>query len=194
MPKKKELIIAALADSKSQPGSYALVLEDAETRYRIPVIIGAFEAQAIAIAMEHMQPARPLTHDLMQHLLEGLGARLQEVLIHSLIDGIFHAQLSLLKADGELLLISARTSDAVALAIRCGAPIYAYETVIEEAGLLADIWQTVQKKGSFSEYSLEDLESLLQKLIDKEDYESAVRIRNIIDARKPPAPDEASPQ
>ena len=184
MAVKKELIVVGLSESKSQPGSYALILEEDDSRYRIPVIIGTFEAQAIAVAMEQMQPARPLTHDLMAQLLDGMGGRLQEMLIHSLVDGVFYAQLLILKPDSKLITLQARTSDAVALAIRCGAPIYAYDTVIEEAGLLADIWQTVQKKGSFSAYSLEELEVLLQKLIDKEDYESAARIRNIIESRQ----------
>jgi hypothetical protein len=184
MNERRELTVAAMSASESQPGNYALILEDMENRRRMPVIIGTSEAQAIAIAIERMQPARPLTHDLLKSMLDALGARLQEVLIHSLIEGVFHATMLLQTADGENREIDARTSDAIALAVRCDAPIFTYEHVIEEAGILADSILARQKKGSLAAYSLAELEELLKKVIEKEDYESATRIRDYINRRK----------
>ncbi len=174
----------ALSDSASQPNSYALILEDTDTNRRIPIIIGIGEAQAIAVTMERMQPARPLTHDLMKNTLDALGVKLKEVLIHSLLDGVFHAAIVLEKEDKTLLQIDARTSDAVALAVRFNAPILAYDNVIEEAGILSDSFWAKHKKGSFADYSIEDLEDLLKKVVEKEDFESAVRIREVIKRRK----------
>lgn len=184
MSAKREITVAAMSASESNPGNYALILEDLESRRRIPIIIGAAEAQAIAIAMEHMQPARPLTHDLLKATIDALGAQLREVLIHSLVDGVFHAQLLLQKIDGATVTLDARTSDAIALAVRCDAPIFTFENVIDEAGILADSLLARQKKGSLALYSLTELEDLLQKVIDKEDYESASRIRDYISRRK----------
>jgi uncharacterized protein len=181
---KKELAIVALSDSASQANSYALILEDTETNRRIPIIIGLSEAQAIAVTMERMQAIRPLTHDLMKNTLDALGVKLKEVLIHSLIEGVFHAVLILEKEDGSLLQIDSRTSDAIALAVRCNTPIVAYDNVIEEAGILSESFWATHKKGSFADYSVEDLEDLLKKVIEKEDYESAVRIREVINRRK----------
>ena len=136
MSEKRELGVAALSTSESHPGNFALILEDLETRRRIPIIIGSSEAQSIAIVMEQMQPARPLTHDLFVSMLTALGATVQEVLIHSLVDGIFHAQIVLKSVSGELLNLDARSSDAIAIALRCNVSIYTYESVVDEAGFL----------------------------------------------------------
>lgn len=181
---KKELAVVALSNSESQPGHYALILEDIDTHRRIPVIIGAFEAQSIAIAMERINPLRPLTYDLMQNMILQLGATMQDMLIHTLTDGIFQATITLKKNDNDLLEIESRTSDAVALAVRFQVPIYAYEQVIEEAGILSDVFLAKYKKGSLAEYSITELEELLEKVLAKEDYESAVRIRDLIERRK----------
>ncbi|HMO38735.1 MAG TPA: bifunctional nuclease family protein [Saprospiraceae bacterium] len=181
---KKELAVVALSDSESQPGQYALILEDVETQRRIPIIIGAFEAQAIAIAMERIQPLRPLTYDLMQNMIQSLHVKVNEVLIHALVDGIFHAHIILEQANKDLLILDARTSDAIALAVRCQAPIYTYAHIIEEAGILSDVFLAQYKKGSLAEYTLPELEELLAKVLAKEDYESAVRIRDLIDRRR----------
>jgi uncharacterized protein len=183
-PIKKELAVVALSDSVSQPNSYALILEDMDTNRRIPIIIGVAEAQAIAVTMERMQPARPLTHDLMKNTLDALAVKLKEVLINSLIEGVFHAVLILEKEDNTVIQIDSRTSDAIALAVRFNAPIVAYEHVIEEAGILSDSFWAKHNKGSLADYSLEDLEDLLKKVVEKEDYESAVRIREVISRRK----------
>lgn len=183
MTTKRELGVAALSTSDSHPGNFALILEDLETRRRIPVIIGAAEAQSIAIVMEQMQPARPLTHDLFVSMLTALGAKLEEVLIHSLIDGIFYAQLIMKSSTGAEIVLDARCSDAIALAVRCNVPIYTYDNVVEEAGFLTEVFLPHQRKGSLAEYSLAELEDLLAKVIEKEDYESAARIRNYIEKR-----------
>lgn len=182
--KKKELVVVALSESKSQPNYYALILEDIETQRRIPIIIGAFEAQSIAIAMEKISPLRPLTHDLMQSLIIELGAKITEVLIHKLHDGVFHVTVIIEKSDKGLLNIDARASDAIALAVRFQVPIYAYEGVIEEAGIFSEIFLKNHKKGSLAEYTITELEKLLEQLIAKEDYESAVRIRNLIEKKR----------
>jgi hypothetical protein len=184
MNEKKELAIVALSTSESQPGNYILILEDLEQQRRIPIVIGMPEAQAIAIAMEQMQPLRPLTHDLLKNVLESLGGVLKEVVIHQLADSVFHARLMLQKHDGTMLEIDARTSDAIALAVRCGVPVYSFENVILEAGILADSLPGHQMGGSLASYSLEELEALLEKVIAKEDYESASKIKDYIDKRK----------
>lgn len=181
MPQKIELIVAALSTSESHPGSYALVLEDVSNSHRIPIIIGGAEAQAIAIAMEKMQPMRPLTHDLLKSVVDALGGRLREVLIHQIKDGVFCATLTLQTAQGDSLLVEARTSDAIALAVRFNAPIFIYDHVMEEAGILTSSMVGRQKKGSLAEYTLAELEDLLKKVVEKEDYESAVRIRAYIE-------------
>jgi bifunctional DNase/RNase len=184
MSEKKELAIVALSVSESQPGNYVLILEDLEEQRRIPVIIGQPEAQAIAIAMEQMQPSRPLTHDLLKNVIDALGATLKEVLIHQLTAGVFHARLLLETRDGTLLETDARTSDAIALAVRCNAPVYAFEHVILSAGILADTLIGRQIGGSLASYSLAELEELLEKVIAKEDYESASKIRDYIQKKQ----------
>lgn len=184
MSEKKELAIVALSTSESQPGNYVLILEDLDQQRRIPIIIGMPEAQSIAVAMEQMQPVRPLTHDLLKSSIEALGGVLKEVVIHELLDGVFHARLVLQQHDGALVEIDARSSDAIALAVRCGIAVYSYEQVIAAAGILADTLAGHQMGGSYAKYSLAELEDLLKKVIEKEDYESASKIRDYIERRK----------
>ena len=184
MNEKKELAIVALSSSESQPGNYVLILEDLDQQRRIPIIIGMPEAQSIAIAMEQMQPVRPLTHDLLKNVIDALGGVLKEVVIHQLSDGVFHAKLILEKHDGALLETDTRASDAIALAVRCHVPVYSYENVILDAGILADTLAGRQTGGSLAKYSLAELEDLLEKVIAKEDYESASKIRDYIERRK----------
>lgn len=184
MNEKKELAIVALSTSESQPGNYVLILEDLEQQRRIPIIIGMPEAQSIAIAMEQMHPARPLTHDLLKNVMDALGGILKEVIIYQLADGVFHARLILLGQAGGTMEIDARTSDAIALAVRCGVPVYSFENVILEAGILAETLAGHQMGGSMAKYSLAELEALLEKVIAKEDYESASKIRDYIQKRK----------
>lgn len=184
MPDKIELSIAALASSETQPGHFTLVLEDVQQQRRIPLIIGANEAQAIAMSMEKMQPARPFTHDLLKNTVEALDARLEEVLIFQLQNEVFYARLLLRKSTGEAVELDARPSDAIALAVRFDAPVYSYESVINRAGILIANLETRIKKGSLAEYSLDELEDLLQRLVAKEDYESAKRIKDYLDKRR----------
>ncbi|NUO02238.1 MAG: bifunctional nuclease family protein [Saprospiraceae bacterium] len=181
---KVELAVTALSASESQPGNFALVLEDFNNQHRIPIIIGAQEAQAIAMAMEKMQPIRPMTHDLFKNALELLGASIREVLIYQLKDKVFCASILLKQANNEILNLEARASDAIALAVRAGAPIFILEHVIEEAGIMTTSLAGRPKKGSLAEYTLTELEELLQKVVEKEDYESAVRIRSYIEKRR----------
>ncbi len=123
-------------------------------------------------------------NDLLKNSMMALGAKLQEVLILSLQDGVFHASLLVQTIDKEILSIDARSSDAIALAVRFGAPIFVYEEVIEEAGLLSEIFLPNLKKGSLAEYNIAELEALLERVLEKEDFESAARIRDLIVRRK----------
>lgn len=178
---KRELWIVALSESISKPNHYALILEETTSKRRIPLIIGLNEAQAIAIAMEKMQPNRPQTHDLFQQTILQLNATLQEVLIYHLEKELFYAYL-ILKTTTGLLEIDARPSDAIALAVRFGCPIFATNEVFENSAYDFDE-KTRDKRGSYAEYTLEELEELLQKIIKKEDYESAARVRDAIEKR-----------
>ncbi|MDX2134359.1 MAG: bifunctional nuclease domain-containing protein [Saprospiraceae bacterium] len=184
MSEKVELAVVALSNSESQPGHYTLVLEDLKQLRRIPIIIGAPEAQAIAMAMENITPPRPLTHDLLRNTLKALDATVEEVLIDQLLNEVFFAKIFIRKANGERVTLDARTSDAIALAVRVDAPVYTYESLVEEAGMLSADLTGRQKKGSFAEYTIPELEELLQKVVEKEDYESAARIRRYLDQRK----------
>lgn len=179
-----ELSIIALSESISKPGNYALILEETRTKRRIPLIIGPNEAQSIAIAMEKMEPFRPLTHDLFHQTLRKLNTRIQSVLIHRLDNEVFYASIFVKsEATNELIEIDARPSDALALAVRFNCPIYATQQVIDAASYSFDE-KGQDKKGSYAEYTLEELEELLAKIIKKEDYESAARVRDAIERRR----------
>jgi bifunctional DNase/RNase len=178
-----DLSIIALSESLSKPGNYALILEDTVGRRRIPLIIGASEAQAIAVAMEKMQPLRPFTHDLFYQTLKQAGISLKEALITRVCDEIFYATIRLLTAAGETLTLDARPSDAIALAVRFDSPLRATAEVVDTSAYFIDD-KTRDKKGSYAEYTMAELEELLAKIIKKEDYESAARVRDAIDRRK----------
>ena len=182
--KKIELNIVALTHSESQPGSFALILEDVEKNRRIPIIIGVTEAQAIAVVLEKMRPPRPQTHDLFQNTIKELGARMVEVIINEVVDEKYHARL-VLEQNGHRISVDARTSDAVALAVRFQCPIYSYESIIKKTGFrIDDTDVSPDKRGSFINYPLSELEELLEKVLAKEDYESATRIRDAISRKK----------
>ncbi|MFN8357280.1 MAG: bifunctional nuclease family protein [Spirosomataceae bacterium] len=178
-----ELWIIALSESQSSANRYALVLEDTVSKRRIPLIIGLIEAQAIAIAMEKMLPSRPQTHDLFAQTLTALQASVVKVLIHHFENETFFATIYIKTHTQEILELDARPSDAIALAVRAGCAIFATEEVIEQSAYYFDE-KVRDKKGSYAEYTLEELEALLEKIIEKEDYESAVRIREAISRRK----------
>jgi uncharacterized protein len=181
---KKELYVIGLSSSVSQDGkNYALILQEIKGERKIPILIGSSEGQAIALVMEKLKTSRPITHDLFKTTIEGLGGSLKEVLIHSIVQGIFYTKLILLNSAQELIEVDARPSDAIALAVRFGCPIYSYEFVINEASVVEDSGKLVLKKGSFAEYTIDELEELLASILAKEDYESAARVRDVIERR-----------
>jgi hypothetical protein len=186
------LEIVGMSYSHSQSGAYALILGEVSGARRLPIIIGGFEAQAIAIGLEKMQPARPMTHDLMKNFADFFEIEVTEVLIHKFKEGVFHALL-MCKKEGITHQIDARTSDAVALSIRFKCPIFAYETIMEEAGILMENDEetpdnsTEVKVGSeneFSDYISTELEEMLEKAVENEDYEQASLIRDELKKRK----------
>ena len=183
--KKVELNIIALAKSESQPGNYALVLEEQDGFRRLPIIIGPFEAQAIALALEGMKPNRPMTHDLFKNTLDLAGIKLSEIQISQLKEGTFHATLIGKLEDGRPLIVDARASDAISMAVRFSCPIFTTEAIMDMAAIVLDSPSKAftNKRGKLSDYTMEELERLLKKVLDKEDYESASKIRDAI-ARK----------
>ena len=181
---KVELNLVALTNSESHPGQFALVLEDVQMKRRIPITIGESEAQAIAMVVEQMKPARPQTHDLFFNTLEALNAKLEEVLIDEIVENHYHAKLILRRAT-EKIVVDSRTSDAVAMAVRFGCPVYTFEHILEQTGFSVDTeGLPVEKRGSFINFPLHELEELLKKVLDKEDYKSASRIRDAINKKK----------
>lgn len=179
---KQELWIVALSESISKPNHYALILEDTVSKRRIPIIIGVHEAQAIAIAMEKMQPSRPQTHDLFHQTLLKLNATITEIIINRLEKEVFYANI-ILKTEHGILEIDARPSDAIALALRFDCPIFATPQVIENSAYNFDA-KSLENNKSYAEYSMEELEDLLQKIIKIEDYETAARVRDTIEQRQ----------
>lgn len=195
--KKIKLDIVGLSYSQTQSGAYALVLGEVSGRRRLPIIIGGFEAQAIAIEIEKMTPSRPLTHDLFKSFAEAYHVNIQEVIIYNLVDGIFYAKL--LCNDGKKTVeIDARTSDSIALAVRFECPIYTYEFILASAGIviegndfvyLENIDPPTEEKmatssSNFNSLSDEELKSKLQEALTEEAYEKAARIRDEITRRK----------
>jgi len=190
---KIRLDIVALSHSVTQSHNYAVVLGEKGGKRRLPIVIGGFEAQAIAVALERMSPNRPLTHDLFRNTLGAFEIELKEVVINNLIDGIFYAQL-VCEKNGELLEIDSRTSDAIAMAVRFECPIYTQEFIMESAGVILDDDQiegkteafsqpSAPKKKSLADENIVDLEELLEKAIADEDYEKAAKIRDEINKR-----------
>lgn len=198
--KKVRVEVVGIASTESN-GAYALILKEVGGERRLPIIIGAFEAQAIALELEGTRPPRPMTHDLLRSVIEALDSNLTEVCIHDLRDGTFYAYLLL--DDGEIE-VDARPSDAIALALRCGAPIYVSEDVMEEAAISPSALEEQHEENSAEEEEEEDfferlkrrsaeesrtsqprdqlqrLQQQLQKAIEEEDYERAARIRDEI--------------
>jgi len=199
--KKIELEIVALSHSITQTHSYAVVLGEVNGLRRLPIVIGGFEAQAIAVALERMQPSRPLTHDLFANFMVTFGIELNEVIIYKLEEGIFFAKL-ICQHDGESIEIDSRTSDALALAVRASCKIYTYENILETAGLYLDQPEGAAEPAHESKstqvpvgkkpvpdtemkgMNLDELNDLLQKVLEQEDYVRAIHIRDEINARK----------
>ena len=200
--KKVKLDIVGLSYSQTQSGAYALVLGEVNGRRRLPIIIGAFEAQAIAIEIEKMSPTRPLTHDLFKSFAQAYQVEITEVLIYNLVDGVFFAKL-ICNKDGEQVEIDARTSDAIAIAVRFNAVIYTYEFILASAGIVIEgndflfleniesitSGQTPEETQSpiavsgYQSLSLEELQQKLEKALSDEAYEKAARIRDEINRR-----------
>lgn len=189
---KIKLEIMGLSYSKSQTGAYALILAEEGGKRRLPIIIGGFEAQAIAIELEKMKPSRPLTHDLFKSFALSFNIYIVEVLIYRFAEGVFYAKL--VATDGVTTKeIDSRTSDAVALAIRFNCPINTYESVMKDAGIVLDeeddlISDRITKENEgqadeWEDYTIEELEELLQVAVDNEEYERASQIRDEINKR-----------
>jgi len=190
---KIELSIVALTNSVSTPSNYAIILQEETGKRRLPIIIGSFEAQSIAMALERMETTRPLTHDLFRNAMTELKVELKEVVISKLLDGVFHAEMVCERSDGQMMEIDARTSDAIALAVRFECPIYTYENILGAAGILpeeegeeqeAPAKPKKKKKNKIADYSLDELETWLEEVLGDEDYEQAARIRDEINRRQ----------
>lgn len=193
--KKIELEIIALSHSITQTHSYAVVLGEVNGLRRLPIVIGGFEAQAIAVALERMQPSRPLTHDLMKNFMLAFNVDLHEIVINDLQEGIFYSKL-LCSTDNDTVEIDSRTSDALALAVRFGCPIYTYEHILESAGIMMEDEDEKKKKeevtvssgsddkNDLKQMSLEELQHLLNDVLEQEDYIRAIAIRDEISQRK----------
>jgi bifunctional DNase/RNase len=197
--KKLELEIVALSHSVTQSHSYAVVLGEVNGVRKLPIVIGGFEAQAIAVALENMQPTRPLTHDLMKNMMSAFQVQLVEVLIHRIHEGIFYAKL-ICQSATEIIEIDSRTSDALALAVRFDAPIFTFESILDSAGLQMD--DTTPKavgtdedkksktkvsatpKNDLAALSVAELQTMLEEVLEQEDYIRAAQIRDEINTRK----------
>jgi hypothetical protein len=191
---KVKLEIVGLSYSQTQSGAYALVLAETGGKRSLPIIIGGFEAQAIAIELEKMTPTRPLTHDLFKSFAQSFQIEVVEVIIYNLVEGVFYAKLICSK-DEKFSEIDARTSDAIALGVRFKCPIYTYENILASAGILLDENAELQQETPSSEvstttsekpattYNVEELEQQLLDAIENEDYELASRLRDEINKR-----------
>ncbi|MDG2151179.1 MAG: bifunctional nuclease family protein [Polaribacter sp.] len=197
-----QLNIKGISYSQTQSGAYALVLTEMEGSRTLPIVIGAFEAQSIAIALEtEIRPPRPLTHDLFKTFSDRFSISVTEVVIHKLVDGVFFSSL-ICQRDGVEETIDTRTSDAIAIAVRFQAPIYTYENILEKAGVFlkieeefgiktpsesekdsTELKKLTTKKETFSAVSIEELHKQLTKAVTDEKYELAAKIRDEISKR-----------
>lgn len=204
------LKIKGISYSQTQNGAYALILNEVEGDRKLPIVIGAFEAQSIAIALEkEIKPPRPLTHDLFKNFADRFDIIIKQVIIHKLVDGVFYSSI-ICERDKMEEIVDARTSDAIALALRFNAPIFTYKTILDKAGIFLkfsskekedeksddsimvnEILQeaeTVQIKGSandgYSELTMEELYKELEKAVNNENYEKAAKLRDEISKRE----------
>lgn len=196
--KKIELEIVALSHSITQTHSYAVVLGEVNGLRRLPIVIGGFEAQAIAVALERMNPSRPLTHDLMKNFMMAFNVELHEIVINDLQEGIFYSKLVCSSAN-DTVEIDSRTSDALALAVRFGCPIFTYDNILEQAGVLMEDDQKKISTGGATQpavsseqpagkdnlknMTLDQLNTLLAEVLEHEDYIKAIAIRDEIKSR-----------
>jgi uncharacterized protein len=198
--KKIALEIVGLTYSQNHQGAYNLVLEEVLGKRKLPIVIGGFEAQSIAVELEKMKPSRPLTHDLIKTLADGFHINIIEVIIHSLIEGVFYAKIICTSGEKQLE-IDARTSDAIAVAVRFDCPIVTYESILSKAGISLSESETTLESGSNKDVidhalpveiadddltfkSTEELKQMLEDALNDEDYEKASQIRDEINQRK----------
>ncbi len=193
---KVKLEIVGLSYSQTQSGAYALVLAEVGGKRRLPIIIGGFEAQAIAIELEKMTPTRPLTHDLFKSFATAFDIEVKEVVIYNLVEGIFYSKL-ICEKDGLTTEIDARTSDAIAIGVRFNCPVYTFESILASAGILLDENsndndfafgeeedEKIEKpKETINSLSTEDLEKQLNNALENEDYELASKLRDEMNKR-----------
>jgi len=194
---KVNLEIIGLTYSESSTGAYVLVLGDKNSRRRLPIVIGSAEAESIAVGIEKHKNGRPHTHDLFLRFAHEFGVQIMEVVINRFRDGVYYSMLVCKQGD-DLTMVDARPSDAIAIAVRVGCEIYAYESVMEEAGIIMDDMDEptndgqeddnninkVQNEPDLEMLTLNELEDLLQLAIDDEDYQKAARIRDEINGRQ----------
>lgn len=198
------LNIKGISYSQTQNGAYALILSEVDGERKLPIVIGAFEAQSIAIALEkEIKPPRPLTHDLFKNFSDRFEIVVKQVIIHKLVDGVFYSSL-ICERDKIEEIIDARTSDAIALALRFQAPIFTYKNILDKAGiylhsekkeeekkedvlvneLLPDEVEISSNDPDYKKMSLSELNKMLEEAVKAEDYEKAVRLRDEISKRK----------
>ena len=203
------LKIKGISYSQTQNGAYALILNEVEGDRKLPIVIGAFEAQSIAIALEkEIKPPRPLTHDLFKNFCDRYAITVKQVIIHKLVDGVFYSSI-ISERDGDEEIVDARTSDAIALALRFNAPIFTYKTILDKAGIFLKFsakdkeedgddsivvdeilqeGETVEIESgtgnAYREMTLEELHKELDKAVANEDYEKAAKLRDEISKRK----------
>ncbi len=199
------LNIKGISYSQTQNGAYALILSEVDGDRKLPIVIGAFEAQSIAIALEkEIKPPRPLTHDLFKNFADRFDIVVKQVIIHKLVDGVFYSSI-ICERDKIEEIIDARTSDAIALALRFHAPIFTYKNILDQAGIFlkvspkmedgkeedvnqenelatSDI-ELVGNEANYQKLSLEELSRMLEQAVDSEDYELAARLRDEISKR-----------
>ncbi|AXG73324.1 hypothetical protein DVK85_03395 [Flavobacterium arcticum] len=201
-----KLTIKGISYSQTQNGAYALILNEVDGERKLPIVIGAFEAQSIAIALEkEIKPPRPLTHDLFKNFADRFDIVVKQVIIHKLVDGVFFSSV-ICERDKIEEIIDARTSDAIALALRFNAPMFTYKNILDKAGIYLNInptegdaegiitddvlsepqtfgTETVSGEG-YSQYSLQELNEMLEGAVQNEDYEKAAKIRDEISKRE----------
>jgi hypothetical protein len=189
---KIRLKILGMSYSQSQSGAYALFLGEVDGKRRLPIIIGGFEAQAIAIELEKMKPSRPLTHDLFKSLATQFNIDIKEVIINKFHEGVFYARL-ICEREGEEVDIDSRTSDAIALSLRFNCPVYTYDSILNAAGMNTEDEKTGDRQeeyredsdfSEFGDYTLNELQDMLEKAVEGEEYEKASQIRDEINRRK----------
>ncbi|MCL9806765.1 bifunctional nuclease family protein [Flavobacterium amniphilum] len=202
-----KLSIKGISYSQTQNGAYALILNEVDGDRKLPIVIGAFEAQSIAIALEkEIKPPRPLTHDLFKNFAERFDIVIKQVIIHKLVDGVFYSSM-ICERDKIEEIIDARTSDAIALALRFNAPIFTYKNILDKAGIYLKVnpetdnpeeniddvlsapetfglEESTDTQNTYAKFSLSELHEMLEQAVQEEDYEKAAKVRDEISKRE----------